>query len=195
MRPDDSFADLIHRLRQGDEDAARRIYDAFVRRLMGLARNRLTQQILRREDPEDIAQSAIASFFRRDRVKPFDLRSKEDLWSLLAVITLRKCGHRVEYYLAGCRNVHLEVPPPTPSDESSFEIQAIAREPTADEVAMFEDTVRHLLSGMEERDREVVGLVLEGFSVPEIHVRTQRSEYMIRKVIDKVRARWWRLEA
>jgi hypothetical protein len=28
IRPDDSFADLIHRLRQGDADAARRIYDS-----------------------------------------------------------------------------------------------------------------------------------------------------------------------
>jgi RNA polymerase sigma-70 factor (ECF subfamily) len=195
MPPDDSFADLIHRLRQGDQDAARRVYDTFVRRLMGLARHRLSQPILRREDPEDIAQSAIASFFRRDRLKPFDLRSKNDLWALLAKITLRKCGHRVEYYLAACRDVNREASPGPGPDESSLEIQAIARDPTADEVAMFEDTVRHLLTGMEDRDREVVSLVLEGFSVPEIHARTQRSEYMIRKVIDKVRDRWERVGA
>ncbi|MFO0845853.1 MAG: ECF-type sigma factor [Gemmataceae bacterium] len=195
MGPDDSFPDLIHRLRQGDQDAARRIFDAFVRRLMGLARGRLDRQILRKEDPEDIAASALASFFRRDKARPFDLASWDDLWSLLAVITMRKCGHRVEYYLAACRNVRREAAPGCAADDSTLELRAIAREPTADEVATFEDTVRQLLTKMDDRDREVVRLVLEGFSVPEIHTRTQRSEYTIRKVIDKVRARWERLDA
>src|SRR5262245_38926786 len=134
---DSSFVELLDRLRQGDQDAAGRIFETFKRRLMGLARTRLDGQILQKEDADDVVQSALASFFRRDRDKPFHLTSWDDLWSLLAVITMRKCGHRVEYYLAACRNVRREAAPDTPAEESTEPWQAIARDPTADEVAQF----------------------------------------------------------
>lgn len=193
MQPDSSFVNLLERLRQGDQDAALRIFETFKRRLMGLARTRLDNQILQKEDADDVVQSALASFFRRDKVKPFNLNSWDDMWSLLAVITMRKCGHRVEYYLAACRNVRREATPDTPAEDSTEPWQAIARDPTAAEVALFEDTVRQLLRGMDDRERAIVQLVLEGYTVPEISARVGRSEYLVRKVINQVRNRWQRL--
>jgi RNA polymerase sigma-70 factor, ECF subfamily len=168
MSADSSFAELIRRMRQGDQTAFTRVFEAYTRRLIGLAAHRLDKQIRRKEDPEEVAQEALWSFFRRDRANPFNLETWEDLWSLLAVITMRKCGHKVEYYLA----------------------EAIARDPTAEEVAAFKDTVCNLVGRMEEGEREIVQLVLEGFSVQEISKKTNRTEYLIRRTIRKVRDRW-----
>ena len=42
---------------------------------------------------EDVMASVFKSFFRRHAEAPFDLSSWDSLWSLLTLITLRKCGY------------------------------------------------------------------------------------------------------
>jgi len=198
MQPDSSFVDLMERVRRGDQDAARRIVDTFFRRLIGLARTRLEGPILQKEDPEDVVQSALASFFRRQVSDPFELTGWDSLWGLLATITLRKCGHHVEYYLARCRDVRPETAAPDdaagePADEPEAAWKAIARDPTPEEAAVLRDTLAQLLEGMDQRERDVVRLTLEGRSVPEISRKVGRSEYLVRKVLDRVKERWRRL--
>jgi RNA polymerase sigma factor (sigma-70 family) len=147
-----------------------------------------------KESPEDVVQSALMSFFRRQRDRPFDLCGPESLWGLLATITLRKCGHRVEYYLAACRDIRRESAAADPSlDDSTESVLAIAREPSSAEVAAFRDLVAQLLRELSEREREIVGLRLENYSVPEISRKVGLSEYLVRKALDKVSARWERL--
>src|SRR4051812_14113370 len=104
MPDEESFADLMARLRAGDQDAAARVYQHFARRLIGLARSRLDGLMRRKEDPEDVVQSVFRSFFARQAGGQFDLDDWNSLWSLLTVITLRKCGHRVEYFRAARRD-------------------------------------------------------------------------------------------
>ena len=38
----------------------------------------------------------------------FEVAGWNELWSLLAVITLRKCGHKVQHYRAACRDTRRE---------------------------------------------------------------------------------------
>lgn len=195
MQPDSSFADLMARLRQGDQEAAHRIYEAFTRRLIALARTRLDGSLRQKEDPEDIVQSALASFFRRQSSDPYELTSWESLWGLLATITLRKCGHHVEYYLAQCRDIRRETTlPETAKEDSVTPWQALAREPTPSEAAVLRDTLERLLHDLHERERTIVLLALEGFSVAEISRQVGRSESFVRRrVLDRVRERWRRL--
>ncbi|MFO0880030.1 MAG: ECF-type sigma factor [Gemmataceae bacterium] len=193
MQPDSSFVALLERLRAGDAAAAQRIYDVFIRRLIGLASKKLDQRVLQKDGAEDVAASALKSFFLRDQQKPFaDLSSWDSLWRLLATITMRKCGHRVEYYLAAKRDVQREATP-NPTDESVPAFEGIARDPTPDEVATFEDTLRHLLQGLDDRERQIVQLVLEGHTIREISEQVHRSEHLIRTLLKKVRTRWERL--
>src|SRR5262249_1915459 len=65
MGTSSSFTDVMARLRAGDEDAARQVFQRFVHRLVGLARVRLGRDLRRRVDPEDVVQSAYKSFFLR----------------------------------------------------------------------------------------------------------------------------------
>ncbi len=61
---DEESIELLNRFRGGDDDAARELFDRYVHRLIGVARNRLSVKLARRVDPEDIVQSAYRSFFR-----------------------------------------------------------------------------------------------------------------------------------
>jgi RNA polymerase sigma-70 factor (ECF subfamily) len=90
------------RLRSGDEDAARHVFQCFVARLVGLARERLGRDLRRRVDPEEVVQSAYKGVFLRYGAGKLEVRDWSRLWSLLTVITLRKCVDRVDYHRAQC---------------------------------------------------------------------------------------------
>src|SRR5262249_54924344 len=89
VTPDLSFDQIMVRLRAGDEEAARRVFDHFPQPLIHLVRGRFNGLLRGREDPTDVAQSAFKSFFRGCAAGQFDLATWDDLWGLLAVITLR----------------------------------------------------------------------------------------------------------
>src|ERR1700735_522314 len=118
MSQDASFAELMVRMRAGDQKAAARVFRQFGQRLIALARGWLDRAIQQKIDPEDVMQSAFKSFFVRNANGEYDIAGWESLWSLLVVITLRKCGHRVDYFRAARRDVRREVVWPAAADET-----------------------------------------------------------------------------
>ncbi len=187
MTPGSSFEDLMGRLRQGDAEAATEVFRRFARRLIGLARQRLDARLRQKVDPEDVAQSALKSFFLRHAGGEYDLDGWGGLWSLLAVITLRKCGHRAEHFLAGRRDVRREAPPT--AEEGPGEWEAIAREPTPDEAALLAEAVEQLFRGLDEDDRRVLELALQGHKAAEISAQVGRSERSVYRLLERVKGR------
>src|SRR2546421_2125099 len=118
------------RLRAGDEAAAARIFEQFARRLAGLARRRLTQDVRAKVDPEDVVQSALRTFFVHQGEGQYHFGGWHDLWNLLAAITVRKCGGRIDYYRAAKRDAAREAAPP---EDSAALWEPLAREPTPSE--------------------------------------------------------------
>jgi RNA polymerase sigma-70 factor (ECF subfamily) len=138
MPPDDSFADLMVRLRAGDPDA--QVFRQFQARLINLARGRPGAALRQKEDPEDVVQSVFKSFFRRHAAGQFDLDSRDSPWGLLTVIPLHKCGHRLDYFRAARRDVQREVAlQPEAEDAPAWE--ALARDPTPAAAALLAETV------------------------------------------------------
>src|SRR6266478_2806061 len=88
MAEEPSFDDLMTRLRADDSMAATNLFRRYSRRLIGLARTRLQGEMKRKVDPEDVMQSVFRSFFRRHADGKFELEGWDNLWSLLACITL-----------------------------------------------------------------------------------------------------------
>src|SRR6516162_7302308 len=81
----------ISALKQGDQAAASGLWDSYFRRLMSLARARLRDAPRLIADEEDVALSAFDSFCRRAQAGQFRcLRDRDDLWQILALITVRK---------------------------------------------------------------------------------------------------------
>ena len=88
----------IGKLKAGDPDAARRLWEAYSTRLVALARTKLRGTPRRAVDEEDVALHAFDSFCRgAGRGQFAKLTDRGDLWQLLAVITARKAAHLIEY--------------------------------------------------------------------------------------------------
>src|SRR5262249_23741803 len=91
---EDSITRWLAQFKDGDEDAARRLWARYFPRLVGLARLKLQGAPRRVADEEDIALSAFNSFFRGvDRGHFPDLTDRDNLWRLLVAITARKAQH------------------------------------------------------------------------------------------------------
>ena len=94
----DTVVDWVNRLQAGDQEAAAEIWDAYYRRLIGLARARMDQLPKRTADEEDIVLNAFDSFFRGVEKNRFvDLTDRDSLWRVLAMLTARKVAREIEY--------------------------------------------------------------------------------------------------
>ena len=67
--------------------------------------------------------------------------------------------------------------------------QALARDPTPDEVVLLAELVEGLLRGLSERDRGVVSLALQGYAPPEVAAETGVPERTVYRVLERVRQR------
>jgi RNA polymerase sigma-70 factor, ECF subfamily len=187
MAASSSFGDVMARLRAGDQSAAREIFERFVDKLLRLARDRFDAVLRRKVDPEDVVQSAYKSFFLRYGAGKLEVEDWGNLWGLLTMITLRKCLDRVEYHRAGRRDVQREAAaqPGTPGTEPWW--QAVAREPTPEEAAVLAELVEQLLRGLEEEERPVLEMSLQGYTTQEISAQLGRSERSVRRLRQRVR--------
>ena len=91
MTTEDTFADLLQRIRAGDAAAAEKLVERYQPALRRMVHVRLVGDRLRRLfDSEDICQSVLASFFVRMALGQYDLEQPEDLLKLLAVMARNK---------------------------------------------------------------------------------------------------------
>jgi len=186
MPDDDSFADLLQGLQQGDERQAALIFERFARRLIGLARLHMDELVRQKVDPEDVMQSAFKSFFVHHAEGAYQLDNWHSLWNLLARITLRKCHRRFEEFRAACRDVRREA---GSADDSSFDCPVPGRDPTPSEAAVLEETVENLMRELRPRERDILALSLQGHSHAEISAHVGCTERTVYRVLEHVRKR------
>lgn len=137
-------------------------------------------------DPEDLVQSAFRSFFRVQAGQVPSMLDWDNLWSLLTTITLRKCGYQVRHFLTAKRNIDKEVAPP---EDPGSSWEGIAREPTPAEAAAFSDIVEHWLGGLDETERQIAELHLQGHSPGEISKQLDFAERTIKRKLNRIRDR------
>ena len=145
-------------------------------------------------DPEDVVQSVYRSFFTRYQAGQFDFATWDALWSLLTVITVRKCLNRAEYYLAKCRNVTSEVDAAAWGDATAGLSEAIDREPTPLEAAVLAETVEQMMRGLEPEDRTIIELSLQGYTAAEISARVGLAERTVGRVRERIKKRLQRMQ-
>jgi RNA polymerase sigma-70 factor, ECF subfamily len=179
-----SFNELMTRLRAGDDEAAARVFERFARRLVGLARSQLDAKTRGHVDPEDIVQSVYRSFFMRYERGEFHLADWDSLWGMLTVITARKCLNRAAYFRTARRDVRRQVPLAEGDDSP---LQLLARDPTPDEAALLTETVQGLMADLDERERTMLSLSLQGYTVQEISPQVGRSERTVQRLLEQVR--------
>jgi RNA polymerase sigma factor (sigma-70 family) len=188
----DSFAEFLGRLEARDDDAARELFRRFAQQLIALARTRFDPRLRRKVDPEDVVQSVYKSFFHRYAEGNFEVGNWNSLWGLLTVITLRKCADRAAYYRAERRDTAREIP--ATSSESAAWQEPLGREPTPFEAVELTETVDRLLAALDEDERPVLELSLQGYTTREISDQLGRAERTVRLLREGVRKRLERMQ-
>jgi RNA polymerase sigma-70 factor (ECF subfamily) len=182
-----SFDELIVRLRAGEDNAAAQVYSRYANRLIALAGSRLAGAIQTKVGPEDVMQSVMRSFFVRNRAGQFEIRDWDSLWSLLVVITLRKCANKAKQFHQECRDIGREVAPVPLPGESQAEWDFVSRDPTPADAAMLAETVEQLMESLEPRDREILALRLQGHRTREISQQVDYADRTVRRVLSQIR--------
>jgi RNA polymerase sigma-70 factor (ECF subfamily) len=190
----DSFAEFLSRLQARDDAAAREIFERFTRQLLALAHGRLDAAFRHKVDPEDVVQSAYKSFFRRYGDGNLEIGNWNSLWGLLTLITVRKCAERVAYYRAECRDTAREVSAPPSVEEGGSWPDPLGREPTPLEAALLSETVEQLLAGLDEDERPVLELSLQGYTTQEISRQLDCPERSVRRLRERLRHRLERMQ-
>lgn len=189
MPDDSSFVELMTRLEAGDQEAATLLFRRYAHQLIALARHRLDHLILQKVDPEDVVQSVFHSFFRRHRDGKFKLDNWESLWGMLAIITVRKCSHKNRHFHTQAHDARKEVHPAPYWEEAGVSWEAIAHEPTPADAAILAEIVENVLSQLDDRDKTIVRLTLQGWSVSRISTQVGRTERTVHRVLERVRER------
>lgn len=122
------FQELIRRVRNREEDAARELtlrYEKAIRRVVRLhLRDPRLRQVM---DSMDVCQSVLASFFVRTALGQYELSTPEQLIGLLTTIARNKVANQVQYLRAKRRDIRRNT---TLIDE---EAKIEARSPQPDE--------------------------------------------------------------
>jgi DNA-directed RNA polymerase specialized sigma24 family protein len=190
MASDGSITRLIALLKEGDRAAAQPLWDAYFRRLVGLARARLRGTPRGMADEEDVALSAFDSFCRRAERGSFpQLADRDDLWQLLFVLTVRKAiglaRHQGRARRGGGRMASLD-------ELASWDLDAaLGPEPTPELAAQMADECRRLLDGLgDETLRAVARWKMEGWTNREIAERLGCVENTVERKLRSIRRLW-----
>jgi len=193
MTNEPSASSLILKLRTGDEEAARILWDRFFGQLLTLTRGRLLASSRTMADEEDIVLSAMKSFCIGVRDGRFpELTSREGLWRLLLTITLRKLADKQNYDKRSKRDVSRVQSSSLGADKQDAEVNAfISREPNPEDAAECAEQIRHLLESLEHEDLKNVALMkMEGYSNIEIAHQIKCSITSIERKLRTIRSIW-----
>lgn len=175
---------LLQRWRDsGDEQAVAEFLRRYFARLAALVRQRFSNQLQQRLDPEDVAQSACRTFFIRIRDGRIQIDADREPWQLLAQIAVRKLFRQFELHGAGKRSLGKERNLSDVDGGQSARADGVDPAPTPEEALAFEEELDWVLQRFQPRHRDMIGLYLQEFTMKEIAVRTSRTERTVREAI------------
>lgn len=178
-----SNRDLLATWQTGNEAAATILVNRYLARLAALARSRLSRRLQRRIDPEDIVLSAWRSFFLAARTGRASPDPDDDLWPLLATITLRKLTRQLKRHHADKRDIRLEAP------EIRGDLIHLAAhgDPSPEHAALLADEIQAILARLTEAQREVFILTLQGQGSSQIARQLDCSDRTVRRTLAEIR--------
>lgn len=156
---------------------------------MRVAKDKLGARLQAKVGPEDVVQSALKSFFRRQGEFKFTGDGSDGLWGLLVVITIRKCAKWADVFYAQKRAAGREVSLAVGSEDGSRWLDVAGREPDPDEAAALSELVQQLLTSFQPRQQEMISLRMQGYEVEEIAERVQSSRRTVARVIADAKER------
>ena len=181
---EDVLTSLANRLQVNDPTALAEVFTRFLEPLMRVAHEHLDKRLRACVDPEDVVLSAFRSFFERLQAGTIQILEGQKLWSMLTVITVRKCIREARTHFKQSADRRRQI---SMDDHSSGAIWEIPDAATSPEIALeFQDVITSLRERLTNPiHQRILDLTLEGFSVGEI---SERLNYYDRGV-ERGRAR------
>jgi DNA-directed RNA polymerase specialized sigma24 family protein len=194
MSAEHSITELIPALMDGESVACQAVWDQFFVKLCRVAQYKLSG-MTRIADEEDVALSALASVCRRLKRGDYpEVSSRDELWRLLVAVTQRKAlnllrdegrqkrgGGRVagESVFCGIDS----------SSAGGIDFVASA-EPSPEFVATMSETLERMFSALDEQERQVAALKLEGHTNEDIAGKLGRSVATVERKLKLIRSVW-----
>ncbi len=182
----ESDEQLVVRCRSGDNAASRVLFDRYVGRLLGVARQRIGERMKSRFDAEDVVQSVFRTFFDRLKKDQFEIADADDLSKLLVRITLHKTLRQVAHHRAARRTPSAEIAQ-TPATRDQI-LDVMSKEPSPVTVLTFMDQLDHFLNKLDPEDRQILAMRLQGLTTEEIAKDLNTYDRKIRRVLERVRS-------
>jgi RNA polymerase sigma-70 factor (ECF subfamily) len=162
MSDTNSFAELMGRVRAGDDQAAAelvRLYEPVVRRVVRL---RLKDPRLRQVlDSMDVCQSVLGGFFVRTAAGEFDVEGPEQLVGLLAKMARNKVASAARQQYRQCRDVR--------RGAGGDEVAAVADSQTSpSQVVAGKELLSRCRELMSDEERQLADLRAQGLAWEEI---------------------------
>jgi RNA polymerase sigma-70 factor (ECF subfamily) len=150
MAEEQTFRELIHRVRAGDQEAAAELVRRYEPTIRRVARLRLADTRLQRIfDSMDICQSVLGSFFVRMALGQYDLDKPEQLLKLLVSMSHKKVVNYARRAGAARRDYRRAQAGP-PEEEL-----LVARDPSPSQQLMVGELVREFRKRMTEEERQL----------------------------------------
>jgi DNA-directed RNA polymerase specialized sigma24 family protein len=190
MHDDGSVSRWLDPLQQGEAAAVQQLWQRYYLDLARLA-HRILRDLPRRAcDGEDVALSAFDSFCRNAEKGRFpQLQDRDDLWRLLAVITVRK-ANRVRREEVRQKRGGWERQAGGGPEPPLWE-QVPGREPSPELAAQLTEEYERLLGLLGDDDlRRVAVMRMEGHTVEEVAAATGCAPRSVKRKLQLIRTLW-----
>ncbi len=198
MSHENSVTVWIDGVKAGDGDDIARLWERYFGRLVRLAGAKLPPNARRSFDEEDVALSAFRDFCDRAGRGQFpQLDDRDDLWRLLATITVRKAletmRHQSRQKRGGGRVQGESALMGGEESGNDVVVEVLSREPSPAEVATFAEDYARFLERLDDCTlRQIAQRRLEGFSSAEIATELNVSTKTVDRKLQLIRAIWSR---
>jgi RNA polymerase sigma-70 factor, ECF subfamily len=174
---------LLRRFRSGEQDAAAALYARYVQKVQQVAKNLTSPALAPRLDADDVVQSVFRTFFRRASEGQYEVPDGAELWNLLHVISLNKIRSLATHHRAAKRNV---------ANTTEWDDSHSTHD---DEVSLLvlKMIIDQTLDSLPADQQRMVQLRIEGHTVADIAVATQRSKRSVERLLQEFRTRLGRL--
>jgi RNA polymerase sigma factor (sigma-70 family) len=187
----DSVTTWIGRLRDGDHDAAQRLWERYFGKLVTFARGKLQGVSRRAADEEDVAISAFHSFCQAAQRFP-RLNNRDDLWQVLVMLTARKAHAERREQQTLKRGGTADTEGQRTVGVAGVELdEIIGEEQTPEFAASVAEQFEVMLAKLPEAElRQVARLRLEEYTSEEIADRLGITERTVRRKLVLIRSYW-----
>lgn len=189
-----TVSEWIEQLKDGQDEAATKLWNHFLEKLTAIVRLKLRACSKAISDEEDVVIVAVNACFKALQENRYPkIKNRDDLWKLLSKIAERKAIDQIRKTNKGVDGIRANISFMVVSGKSSIfdGLQEWpCNEPTPEFAAEIAENLNRLLGVLDERLRNIALLKMQGFTNCEIGEKIGRSIPSVERYLRMIRETW-----